>query len=96
MGARKVFTGVVVSDKMQKTCIVRVTRMAKHPKYGKVIKKYSKYKAHNETDTAKMGDIVRIEETRPLSKDKRFRIVEVVRKAAGADIEVKEVKEEKQ
>lgn len=93
MGKRKVFTGIVVSDKMQKTCIVRVTRMAKHPKYGKVIKKYNKYKAHNETDTAKMGDSVRIEETRPLSKDKRFRIIEVVRKAASANIELKEEKQ---
>ena len=81
MGKRKEFIGEVVSDKMQKTIIVRVTGMSKHPKYGRIIKIYNKYKAHDEKNIAKIGDTVRIQETRPLSKDKRFRLVEVTKKA---------------
>jgi small subunit ribosomal protein S17 len=90
MNKRKKFVGIVTSDKMQKTVIVRVTHLAKHPKYGKVIKKYNKFKAHDEKGIAKMGDTVRIEETRPLSKDKRFRVEGVVKKAKVAHLEVKE------
>ena len=91
MGKRKQFTGSVVSDKMQKTVVVRVMQMSKHPKYGRVARSYNKFKAHNQSGIAKLGDTVRIEETRPLSKDKHFRILEVVKKAQGADkIEVKE------
>ncbi len=81
MGKKKEFIGTVISDKMQKTIIVRIMRLSKHPKYGKVIKRYSKFKAHDEKSIAKMGDTVRIEETRPISKDKRFRVVEVLKKA---------------
>lgn len=81
---RKLRTGVVVSDKMKKTIIVRVTQLAKHPKYGKVIKKSSKFKVHDEKNMAKLGDMVRIQETRPLSKDKRFRLIEIIKKAEGA------------
>jgi small subunit ribosomal protein S17 len=84
MGKRKDFVGTVISDKMQKTVIVMVTRLSKHPKYGRVIKRYNKFKAHNEKNIAKLGDIVRIEETRPLSKDKRFRVCEVTEKAKQA------------
>lgn len=90
MNKRKKFVGIVTSDKMQKTVIVSVTRLAKHPKYGKVIKKCNKYKVHDEKGIAKMGDTVRIEETRPLSKDKRFRLVEVAQKAQAGNLEVKE------
>jgi len=86
MGKRKEYTGTVISDKMQKTVIVRVMRLAKHPKYGKIIKKYVKFKAHDENNTAKFGDTVRIIETRPLSKDKYFRVAAVIQKAKSAHI----------
>ena len=90
MGKRKEFSGTVISDKMQKTIIVRVTRMKKHPKYGRIIKGYNKFKVHDEKNIAKIGDIVRIQETRPLSKDKRFRLIEVLKKAPTAHFEIKE------
>lgn len=76
---RKTRTGVVVSDKMQKTIVVRVERSAMHPEYGKVIKKAKKFKVHDEKNQAKAGDRVRIVETRPLSKDKRWRLLEVIK-----------------
>ena len=66
MGRRKEFTGTVISDKMQKTRIVRITQMSKHPKYSKITRKYNKFKVHDEQNSAKIGDTVRIEETRPL------------------------------
>ncbi|MFC4765940.1 30S ribosomal protein S17 [Effusibacillus consociatus] len=78
---RKVRVGKVVSDKMDKTIVVAVEQNKKHPLYGKTIKVTKKFKAHDETNTAKIGDIVKIMETRPLSKDKRWRLVEVVEKA---------------
>jgi small subunit ribosomal protein S17 len=78
---RKVYTGRVVSDKMDKTVTVLVETYKKHPLYGKRVKYSKKYKAHDEQNTAKVGDIVRIMETRPLSATKRFRLVEVVEKA---------------
>ncbi len=81
MERRKEFTGTVISNKMQKTIIVRIVRMAKHPKYGKVMKHYNKFKVHDEKAVAQTGDIVTIEETRPISKDKHFRLVKVVKKA---------------
>jgi small subunit ribosomal protein S17 len=90
MGKRKEFIGTVISDKMQKTVIVKVTHLSKHPKYGRVLKKYNKFKAHNEKGLAKIGDTVKIQETRPLSKDKRFNVVEVVKKAVAPQIEIKE------
>ncbi|MCX5703178.1 MAG: 30S ribosomal protein S17 [Candidatus Omnitrophica bacterium] len=90
MAKRKEFTGTVISDKMEKTRIVRTMHLSKHPKYGKVVKRHNKFKAHDETNTAKLGDIVRIVQTRPLSKDKCFRIVEIVRKSATAHLELKE------
>ena len=80
-GARKVRVGVVVSDKMQKTVVVRLDRRVPHPQYGKIVTRSSKVKAHDEENTAKRGDTVRIMETRPLSKDKRWRVVEVVERA---------------
>ncbi|OGX44576.1 MAG: 30S ribosomal protein S17 [Omnitrophica WOR_2 bacterium RIFCSPLOWO2_12_FULL_51_8] len=90
MGKKKEFTGKVISDKMQKTVVIRTMRLSKHPKYGKIVKRHNKFKAHNEGDLAKMGDTVLIRETRPLSKDKRFRVVKVVKKAAGGQPAVKE------
>ncbi|MFH1621715.1 MAG: 30S ribosomal protein S17 [Candidatus Omnitrophota bacterium] len=78
-GKRKERAGVVISDKMQKTIIVRVERMAKHGRYGKMIRKFNKFKAHDEKNEAKIGDRVLISETRPLSKDKHWRLVKIIR-----------------
>jgi len=91
MGKRKQFIGTVVSNKMEKTVTVRVMQMSKHSKYSRVARSYNKFKAHDEKKTAKMGDTVRIEETRPISKDKHFRVLEVIKQAPGAEkIEIKE------
>ena len=79
--ARKVRVGVVVSDKMQKTVVVRLDRRVPHPVYGKMVTRSLKVKAHDEENAAKRGDTVRIMETRPLSKDKRWRVVEIVTRA---------------
>ena len=79
--ARKVRQGVVVSDKMQKTVVVRLERRFAHPRYGKMVTRSTKVKAHDEKNDAKTGDTVRIMETRPLSKDKRWRVVEIVDRA---------------
>ena len=79
--ARKVRTGVVVSDKMDKTVVVAVERIMRHPLYGKTIKRTKKFKAHDENNECKVGDTVKIMETRPLSHDKRWRVVEIVKKA---------------
>jgi small subunit ribosomal protein S17 len=78
---RKVYTGRVVSDKMDKTITVVVETYKKHPLYGKRVKYSKKFKAHDEQNQAKIGDVVRIMETRPLSATKRFRLVEVVETA---------------
>jgi small subunit ribosomal protein S17 len=78
---RKVYTGRVVSDKMDKTITVLVETYKKHPLYGKRVKYSKKFKAHDEQNLAKVGDVVQIMETRPLSATKRFRLVEVVEKA---------------
>lgn len=80
-GLRKVRIGKVVSDKMQKTIVVAVEDKVRHPLYGKTVNRTMKYKAHDENNEAKIGDIVKIMETRPLSKDKRWRLVEIVEKA---------------
>ncbi|WP_018753985.1 MULTISPECIES: 30S ribosomal protein S17 [Paenibacillus] len=79
--SRKVQIGKVVSDKMDKTIVVAVETYKKHNLYHKRIKYTKKFKAHDENNTAKIGDIVKIAETRPLSKDKRWRLVEVVEEA---------------
>lgn len=71
----KTLKGVVVSDKMDKTVVVKVTRFVEHSKYGKRIKKTKKYKAHDEENSKKIGDVVEIEETRPISKDKKFKVI---------------------
>ncbi len=79
--ARKVRVGVVVSDKMQKTVVVQIDRRIPHPTYGKMVTRTKRLKAHDEENSAKLGDTVRIMETRPLSKDKRWRVVEIVERA---------------
>ena len=79
--ARKQRIGLVVSDRMDKTITVAIQRQVKHPVYGKFVKKTTKLKAHDETNEANEGDTVRIQETRPLSKTKRWRLVEVVERA---------------
>jgi small subunit ribosomal protein S17 len=80
-GARKSRTGLVVSDKMEKTVVVAIERRVPHPIYGKMITRTKRLKAHDEENSAKVGDTVRIVETRPLSKDKRWRLVEIVDRA---------------
>ena len=80
-GTRKERIGRVVSDKMQKTVVVALERRVAHPVYGKMVTRTVKVKAHDEENTAKTGDLVRIAETRPLSKDKRWRLVEIVERA---------------
>jgi small subunit ribosomal protein S17 len=79
--SRKMRIGTVVSDKMEKTIVVSVETRIKHPLYGKIVKTSKKYKAHDENNEAKIGDVVRMMETRPLSKDKRWRLVEIIEKA---------------
>ncbi len=78
---RKQRVGVVVSDKMDKTVVVAIRTKINHPLYGKTVNKTTKFKAHDEENSCGIGDTVRIMETRPLSKDKRWRVVEIVEKA---------------
>ena len=78
---RKTRTGKVVSDKMDKTIVVAVADNVKHPLYGKIVKRTYKLKAHDEENACKIGDTVRVMETRPLSKDKRWRLVEIIERA---------------
>jgi len=80
-GRKKSRIGVVTSNKMQKTITVAIERKVKHPLYGKFVKKTSKFAAHDEKDECNIGDTVRIMETRPLSKNKTWRLVEVIEKA---------------
>ena len=79
--ARKIRTGVVTRDKMDKTVVVTIERRVPHPQYGKMMTLTKTVKAHDEENSAKLGDLVRIMETRPLSKDKRWRVVEIVERA---------------
>lgn len=79
---RKVRIGVVVSDKMQKSIVVAIERQVRHPIYKKYVKRTTKLMAHDEERQAHVGDIVRIMETRPMSKHKRWRLIEIVKKAA--------------
>ena len=78
---RKVMIGTVISDKMDKTVVVAVQRNVRHKVYGKTVKKTYKLKAHDEENKCQTGDTVKVMETRPLSKDKRWRVVEIVEKA---------------
>jgi len=78
---RKTYIGQVVSDKMDKTVVLAVTRRIAHVKYSKTIKRTTKFKAHDEMNECKVGDVVRFIETRPLSKDKRWKVLEIIEKA---------------
>ena len=92
---RKERIGIVISDKMDKTITVQVDRVLHHPVYNKSIRKATKFKAHDEANTAKLGDVVRIQETRPLSKTKRWRLVEVVKRSTVVgSVELKAVEGE--
>lgn len=81
--SRKVRKGVVVSDKMDKTVVVKVETLKLHPKYHKYVKKGKKYVAHDEVNECKSGDVVEIMETRPLSKTKRWRVVRIIERPVG-------------
>ena len=83
-GVRKTQMGIVTSNRMQKTIVVRVDRLARHPVYNRVLKRRTSFKVHDENNEAKPGDWVRIVETRPLSKEKRWRLVEIIRRASTA------------
>ncbi|MCM1989654.1 30S ribosomal protein S17 [Oceanirhabdus seepicola] len=80
-GNRKTRVGKVVSDKMDKTIVVAIETKKRHPLYGKTVNRTTKFKAHDENNECKVNDIVQIMETRPLSKDKRWRLVQIVEKA---------------
>lgn len=79
--SKKIYTGKVVSDKMDKTVVVAITRLFQHPLYKKTVKKVTRFKAHDEENRCKVGDTVSIIETRPLSKDKRWVVLEILEKA---------------
>jgi small subunit ribosomal protein S17 len=83
----KVRTGIVVSDKMDKTVVVRVDRMSKHPLYGKPVRRVKKYMAHDETNECRPGDRIQIEETRPLSRHKRWKVSQIIERAPILGVE---------
>ena len=80
-GLRKTRIGVVVSDKMDKTCVIQIKTRVRHPLYGKIMNQTSKLKVHDENNECGVGDTIKVMETRPLSKDKRWRLVEMIEKA---------------
>jgi small subunit ribosomal protein S17 len=80
-GRRKVRVGIVVSDKMNKTAVVAVTRLVRHARYGRYVKRTTKFKVHDEKNECHVGDTVRMTETRPLSKEKRWRLLEITKRA---------------
>lgn len=86
MGTQRIIQGTVVSDKMQKTVVVSVERKKKHRLYHKVVTVTDRYKAHDDQDACKLGDVVRIEECRPMSRDKRWRVVEILTRGDVADV----------
>lgn len=79
--SRKTRVGTVVSDRMEKTVVIKVDRMAKHSLYGKPVLRSKKFMAHDEEETCRIGDKIRIEETRPLSRHKRWKVVEIIERA---------------
>lgn len=85
-GKRRMKVGRVISDKMDKTVVVSIERLRRHPVYKRVVRLSSKFKAHDEENTAHVGDTVRIEESRPISRDKRWRVVEVVARGSGEEM----------
>ena len=91
---RKRVIGVVVSDKMDKTIVVKVERFVQHPRFKKYIKRSKKYYAHDERNEARIGDVVEIEETRPLSKLKRWRLIRIIERSKLAEVPETPVSEE--
>ena len=88
---KKRLVGSVVSDKMDKTVVVRVERLVRHPRYGKVLRRAKKYKAHDAKNECQVGDVVRIVESRPLSREKRWAVEEIVKRTGiGAAMEVEQ------
>jgi len=79
-GKRKLMAGIVVSDKMEKTAVVSIERLVKHATYGKYVRRRNKFKVHDEKNECKVGDVIRFMETRPLSRDKRWRLVDFVQR----------------
>ena len=79
---KKIYTGEVISDKMNKTVVVAVTRLAQHPVYKKTIRKIEKFKAHDEENRCRQGDMVSIIESRPISRDKRWKVLDVVKRGS--------------
>jgi small subunit ribosomal protein S17 len=90
-GRRKSMVGIVVSNKMDKTAVVAIERRQPHPLYRKIIRSTKRYKAHDPNNTAVLGDVVRIEETRPISKEKRWRIAETLTRGNVADVAPREI-----
>lgn len=90
-GRRKTLIGVVVSNKMDKTAVVSVERRHPHPLYRKIIRTTKRYKAHDPNNAAQLGDVVRLEETRPLSKEKRWRIIETLTHGNVADVAPRDI-----
>jgi small subunit ribosomal protein S17 len=86
-GGRKVREGTVVSDKMQKTVVVAVETLRRHPLYKKTVRRFRRYMAHDDADTCRTGDRVRIVEWRPMARHKRWRVVEVLARAEAAEVE---------
>ncbi|MEE9617385.1 MAG: 30S ribosomal protein S17 [Anaerolineae bacterium] len=88
VSTKKQLVGRVMSDKMDKTVVVRVERLVRHPRYGKVLRRAKKYKAHDEWNRCHVGDLVRIVESRPLSREKRWVVERILKQAAGGVAEV--------
>lgn len=82
---RRALVGTVTSDKMDKTVVVTIERVTRHPLYGKVVRRNKKYKAHDEQNSCQVGDVVRIRECRPISKDKKFFVEEILQRAVVVD-----------
>jgi small subunit ribosomal protein S17 len=89
---RKVITGSVISKKMDKTAVVAVEKLRRHPLYRKMMRKVKKYKAHDEKNEAGVGDVVKLIETRPVSKDKRWKVIEIVSKGEVPEVKPEEIK----
>lgn len=85
-GGRRLIQGTVLSNKMQKTVVVETSTLTKHPKYGKFVKKFKKLKAHDESSQCGVGDRVELIESRPISKEKKFRVARIIEKARRAEL----------
>lgn len=90
MSNKKELTGTVISNKMKKTIVVSIVHKDKHANYSRIVKRYNKFKVHDEKNSAKIGDVVEIAECRPLSKEKNFRLVKILKKAQLEQVELKD------